>query len=471
MNLFKPLKDSDIEQIRDGSLEILEKVGVRVEHEELLKLLCSAGARVEGATGRVFLPAALVKELIAQVPSSYTICLLDGSEVKVANDACHMLGNLLLPNTLDYATGRLRMPTLSDVRRHNALLQSMEEVKGIYRMEAPISEDRTGSQLLSLEMYAVNNVKHIFTFGTSEELMAHYLAFGRIISDYLSIPLERIISASCTVSTPLHLPPFYGEFLLRCCQEGFAVSGTISPNAGTSAPYNLAGTLLMGNAENLFVASVTQIVKPGNPFYYMFAPSITDMSTGRGIFYSMDKVLWRPALGQLARSYGFPFVIDGGGSMTSFCDVQAGMEGMAAMLAAYSIGPAWLGSAGILDNGMSSSPEMTLIHASACREVARFLERGIQVDGDRLDIDSIKRGISEGSFITNDLTLAMLHGDEFFQNPLFGYSDLRSGFRRTMMERAHERIAAVAAEFTSPLPGELQEELHRYFHNARMKGR
>ena len=204
----------------------------------------------------------------------------------------------------------------------------------------------------------------------------------------------------------------------------------------------------------------------------MFAPSVTDMSTGHGNFYSIDKVLWRPALGQLARSYSFPFIIDGGGSMTSVCDVQTGMEGMAAMLAAYSIGPAWLGSAGVLDNGMSSSPEMTVIHALACQDVARFLERGIRVDGDRLGIDSIRRSVSEGSFMTNDLTLSMLHEDEFFQNPLFGYSEIRSGEdRRTMMERAHERVEAVAAEFTSPLPGELQEKLHRYFHEARRGGR
>lgn len=223
-------------------------------------------------------------------------------------------------------------------------------------MEALIAEDRDGSMLLFLEEYLVSNGKHIFTFGTSEALMGYYFAAGRIISDFRNLPLSRIISGSCTIGTPLHVPEFYGEFLLRCCRKGLPVSGTISPNAGVSAPYSLAGALLMGNTENLFVASVNQIINPGNTFFYMFAPSVTDMSTGRGKFYSMDKVIWRPALGQMARAYGFPFIVNGGGSMTSVCEVQAGLEGMAAMLAAYSIGPAWLGSSGILDNGMSSSP-------------------------------------------------------------------------------------------------------------------
>ena len=111
---------------------------------------------------------------------------------------------------------------------------------------------------------------------------------------------------------------------------------------------------------------------------------------------------------------------------------------------------------------------MSLVHASACRDVARFLDRGIRSEGECLGLESVLRSVTEGSFLTDDLTLEMLRGDEFFQNPLFGYSESEPETRRSMLERAHERVETVAAGFFSPLPGgELQEKLRRYFHDAR----
>ena len=51
--------------------------------------------------------------------------------------------------------------------------------------------------------------------------------------------------------------------LLAACQHGFAITPTSCPMAGTTSPCTLAGTLLMANVENVFVAALSQIVNPG----------------------------------------------------------------------------------------------------------------------------------------------------------------------------------------------------------------
>ena len=65
----KVLSDSQIEQIRDASEEVLETVGVKVEHDEALGLLRRAGASVDETSGTVRMPRDLLRELIGRALS------------------------------------------------------------------------------------------------------------------------------------------------------------------------------------------------------------------------------------------------------------------------------------------------------------------------------------------------------------------------------------------------------------------
>ena len=236
--------------------------------------------------------------------------------------------------------------------------------------------------------------------------------------------------------------------------------------SGATAPYSLAGTLLMGNAENLFVAAMTQILRPGNPVLYMFSPSSINMQNGRNLFYSMDRMVWRSAVGQMARFYGMPFINDCGGAMSPRYDVQTGAEGMAAMCAGYASQPAWAGGLGNFYNALGYSVEMCLIQM-AWLDAVKFLDKGITFDNGRLGLESIKRVGPGGDFLTDDLTIELLRKPEFFRNELFDLTAGKDG--PTMLERAHDQIEALVADFESPLPGDLQERLRRYFRDEAAK--
>ena len=125
-----------------------------------------------------------------------------------------------------------------------------------------------------------------------------------------------------------------------------------------------------------------------------------------------------------------------------------------------------MGAIGTYDNGMSYSAEMMLIHA-AWLEAAKFLDGGFKVDQMRLAVENIKRNGPGGDYLMDDLTLKMLHEPEFFENDLFDMTGSEAG--KWILQRAKEKVDEMVTQFQSPLPGNLQENLRRYFHDIRKK--
>ena len=235
---------------------------------------------------------------------------------------------------------------------------------------------------------------------------------------------------------------------------------TVCPMAGTTAPYSKAGTLLLGNAELTFLAALTQMISPGNPYLYFFGPSRMDIRSGGDMYYTLDKVLWKIASVQLGKAYGIPAAAECGGTMTVRSDLQSGAEGMLFMLAAFQSGADLLSGIGSCGNAMAMSAEMMLVQM-AWLKAARFLTAGIDTDT-HLGVENILRTDPGGHYMTDDMTMDLLRSDEFFNSELFDYGDLHEG-QPSMLERAHQKAGEMMAGFECPHPGEVQEELRRFF--------
>ena len=112
---------------------------------------------------------------------------------------------------------------------------------------------------------------------------------------------------------------------------------------------------------------------------------------------------------------------------------------------------------------MGMSAEMMVIHL-AWMESARFLQHGLRTDDLHLGIENIKRDGPGGEFLTDELTLSYMRGGEFFANDLFDRS--AAGEQgKSMLQRAHEKVEQLGADFQSPVPHDVQEQLRRYFHD------
>ena len=463
--MFEPIKGLDegqIEQIRTASEDILENVGFRVSHPEIIRSCRAAGAIVDEGNGIIRFPTPLIREMLAIVPKSYQIANVAGEEKTVGGDSRYGLGIVTDPFIVDYETQQPRRPRLADIRKHTIWCQKNDFIAGMSRMDFPVTDvEGPISSLRALEEFFLHQNKHIHTYVASLESLYQYFDIGDILMQGKPLTGSKLMSVAVAPLTPLGFTDLNAILLLETCKRSFTVVPTVCPMAGTTSPYSLASNLLIGNVENLFLITLSQILNPGNPFLYTFGPSISEMRHAHDLYYTLDKVLWKVASVQIAKSYGLPVAAEAGGTMTYRYDQQNAMEGFLFMLSAYASQANVLAGFGSNYNALGMSGEMQEIHRSWLH-AAQFLGQGIRFDGDKLGVKSIKSVGPGGTFLIDDMTLDLLRSDEFFTDDLFDYS---GGFAESvpMLERAHDKFEETVRDFTCPLPEKIQGDLKAYF--------
>ncbi len=116
-SIVHDLSEGQIDEIKAATEHILGSVGFKVKHEELRRRCREAGAVVDEATENVRLPARLLRELLAQVPTSYKIADLHGNERVVGGQKYDNYSAIVTdPWIIDYETQKPRRPRLADFK-------------------------------------------------------------------------------------------------------------------------------------------------------------------------------------------------------------------------------------------------------------------------------------------------------------------------------------------------------------------
>lgn len=462
LSFIRALTDNEVGRVQSATEDVLEQVGMRVQHDGLLARCQQAGAQVEEASGVVRFPRSLLRELLAQAPSTYFIRGVDGSQWTVGEGAQHALAIVTDPWIVDYDTQRPRRPRLEDLRRHTVIAAQLDSVVAVSRMDFPVSDvPGPGSSLRALQEHLRYHHKHIYVLAATLESFEQWLQLGQILAQDRPLVGSRLITVGVAVISPLTLSQLNGDLLLRACEHDFPVVPTICPQAGTTSPYCNIGTVLQANAEVVAMAALTQILRPGHPFLYAVGTSVANMRSGHDQYYTLDKVLTKSASVQLGLAYGLPVAAECGGTMTYRYDQQSGAEGMLFMLAAHAAGAHMLAGIGSCYNAIGMSAEMMVIQ-NAWLAAARFLTRGMDCGLLDASLASIRNAGPGGNYLTDNLTLQLLRSEEFFQHDLFDFS---GGCEEgpSLLERAHERVLALTEGYVSRVPERVREELDRWF--------
>ena len=455
---MKNLTEAEVEGLHQAALTLLAETGAEVQHTRLRHLAQVAGASVETAGGRVRLPPELLEELVGLAPKAYTIGGAEGFRRQVGGEGPHCVAIVTDPWILDSETGSLRHPNLADVQRHTRIAQRLDEVAAISLMDYPVTDvEGPLSNLRALERHLLHHTKHIYVLAASRESLARYLRVGELLTPDGEPDGVPLMTAGVAVKSPLTLTEMNGDLLLTACERGLPVVPTVCPMAGTTGPYSKAGILVLAHAENLLMAALTQMVCPGHPFLYGQGPSVTDLRNGEDLYYTLDKVLWKVAGVQLGARCGLPTTAECGGTMSCGYDLQAGAEGMLFMQSALDSGADVLAGIGSCCNAVGMSGEHMVLQ-TLWLAMAEYLRGGIQIEG-RLGMESLTRVGPGGHFMDDGLTVDLLRSDEFFRSDLMPCGD--GG--KDLLTRARDRADELAAGGESPLPGETQERLRRFF--------
>ena len=126
LNMFST---EDIERLHEGTLEIIESVGVKFPSTNALDIWELHGAKVDRDSKIVRVPANVIEGALKQAPPEYTLAArdptldlpLDGNHVYVGTDGCgvHMVDN---------TTGKIRRSCLQDVVDIARVADDLEEI-------------------------------------------------------------------------------------------------------------------------------------------------------------------------------------------------------------------------------------------------------------------------------------------------------------------------------------------------------
>jgi len=151
------------------------------------------------------------------------------------------------------------------------------------------------------------------------------------------------------------------------------------------------------------------------------------------------------------------------GNLSALCSnygVQNGVESVLGAFSTFFLRVNNYGSLGSLANACGMSATQMVLHHDLIEMLERF-RRGIDLTDEKLAVDSIVSAGPRGDFLMDPLTLKYLRSDEHFYAPCFemcpGTED-----KKTMEERAYERVEELFNSHQPAVPEDRVEEVHRY---------
>lgn len=461
--LLRVLSDAEIETLHEKTLEVLETVGARVMHEEALAMLARAGARVEAASGAVRFPAALVRELLALAPPVAEYSGLNGKTLRVGGDNRYYLSLVLDPWIADYERG-LRRPVLEDVRRHTILGESLERVDALMRMQYPVSDvPAPDCYTKTMEVFLCHTTKHVAAYPASVENCREWMDVMAAVAEAAGLDVQNtpLMSLAMAVTSPLSVHGPNVEIMKMAMERCYPIVSTVCPMAGTTAPYSVAGTALLANAEALLPVLLAQVYKPGHPVLYAVGPSVTDMRTGHDLYYRAEKMLFKAAGVAMGRFYGLPVAGEAGGTLAWRLDPQNGAESALYLLASLCGGQNLMGGLGSLHNANGMSAEQIVLQCGLA-DLVEYVARGIDLAEFKLGLASLRRAGPGGNFLTDPLTLDLLRSDEFFEGRYLDFSGGYSPGAPGASEIARRTVEETVAGYRPTVPENVQGAVRRW---------
>ncbi len=464
-----------LEDIHDASLTVLEEVGMDVILPEARERMRAAGANVTPGTERVRFDRSMIEELIASVPSSFTMHARNPARNVVIGGRNLVFAQVAsAPFVADREGGR-RAGNQEDFRKLIKLAQHYDIIHttGGYPVE-PIDIHASVRHLdcLSDLVKLTDKVFHCYSLGRDRNLDALEIArIGRGITAE-QMETEPSLFTVINSSSPLRLDGPMLQGIIEMSSRNQVVIMTPFTLAGAMAPVTIAGALVQQNAEALAGIAFTQMVRKGAPVMYGGFTSNVDMKTGAPAFGTPEYMKAVMAGGQLARRYGIPYRTSNTNAANTL-DAQAAYESAMSLWALTQGGGNFvLHSAGWTEGGLTASFEKFILDVDMLQMVAEFLTP-LDVSADALALDAVRDVGPGGHYFGTAHTLARY--ENAFYSPIL--SDWRNfetwteAGRPTTYDHANRVFKeALAAYRQPPLDPAIEEELDAFVSRRKEEG-
>jgi len=413
--MLQVLSGSEIQQIHDATLSILQTCGVKILNPRILRLLKDRGLKTREKDELVFFSRSCVEDALALIPRTFEVFDRDGKPAFVLGDGTPRIAaghNAVF--WVDSETGETRESTVADVEQFARICEQLPniDVLGIPVMPQDVANPE--HSLLYGVKACIENCRKPIYFSTDNP------AVNRKIMDMLSAVFPGRLAdqpygiGQLSPTSPLYLEGPVLDALQDTVQRGVPLAILPEPNAGVSAPYTLAGLLTVNNAECLSGLVIGQLLKPGAKVLYANSWTATDMRKGDVLVGSVETSLCRIAGAQLARFYNVPCHTTAPNSDNHAHDEQNAWEKTLSLMAAVGAGNDLIVNCGMFATGMTCSHEQLIMDeemAGMCRRLAG----GIEVTKASIAQDLIREIGPRGTgYLLAPHTLERLRSGEYF---------------------------------------------------------
>jgi trimethylamine--corrinoid protein Co-methyltransferase len=463
----EPLSADQVETIHEASLDILERMGMRVLHRGARERFAGAGAEVDDSEQMVRLDRELVTETIARAPREFSLrarnsernLMVGGNRIVVTSVGgppfCH-----------DLDRGR-RPGSYADLCEYLKLEQSLN----VIHMEGggPVEPVDLPAESRHLDLYLAQIRlldKNWKPLGLGRERAADAIEMACILFGTDREGLAREPALFCVINTnsPRQIDGPMCEGLMEMASAGQAVCITPFTLAGAMGPVTLAGALALQNAEALAGIVLCQLTRPGAPVVYGAFTSNVDMKSGSPAFGTPEYAKAAQACGQLARRHGLPYRSSNTTSANTV-DAQAAYESEMSLWGAVTAHANILNQgAGWLEGGLTASFEKLIVDAEMLQMMIEYL-KPMQVDEQTLGLETIAEVDPGGHFFGTQHTLDRY--ENAFYTPLVSdrsnYESWQESGSRTTVERANTIWKQLLHEYQQPeLDAGIDEALADY---------
>ncbi len=475
---YRPLTDEQVQRIHAAALTVLERTGIEVVESECRALLARAGARVEAARNRVYLPRRMVEAALKLANRDVVLYSKDGkSDLHLRGKRVHLGTGGAAVLVLDLETGSARHSRLRDIYDIGRLVDALDNIH--FYLRPVVARDLDNDDIDINTFYAALSAttKHVMGGCYFASKVAEIKELGALIAGsqetflarpFLSLNLGFMIS-------PLRFAPETVETLTAAVRAGLPVALVSAPLSGATAPASLAGTLVQSIAEELAGVTYVQLLRPGHPLLMGAMPLVTDLRTGAMIGGCAELALMNAAAAQLSHFYGLPLYNSCGITESKLPDVQAGFEkGLTTAVTALAGAHYNHHAAGMLESLLCVAYENYVIDDDIGGQVMRLV-RGLEVTDETLAVDVIHEICTDGPghYLGHAQTIQLMNTEYHFPHTAdrntrqaweaAGALDMRERARRKAREmlQAHfprvvsaEADAAIRERFHIVLPRE-----------------
>ncbi len=431
------LDERDAQRAHDATVRVLEEAGVDVLHEPTLALLREAGAKVDG--NRVRFAPTMIDAAIESAAHSWPLegrGEAAGLELKQGRTYFGTGSDCLFVR--DRVDGERRRVNLADVQTMAHLADKLPNMDFVMSMGLPGDVDMAVDDLAPVAAMLRGTAKPLIIAPKDGDAVEPILEMARVAGNEKSVVIYSM------PAPPLMHDADAITKVVECAKRNVPLVYASAPSMGSTSPWSVAATLVVGNAEILSGLVIHQLVRPGAPFIYGTAFGVLDMALTVETYAAPEQLLTDHVGCELAEFYGLPSFYYGAVSDSKLLDPQwAAESAVTAMLGALSRGTL-LHDVGYLESGMQSSHE-SIVLGDEVAGFARAILREMPFDEGGLAVDEILHAGPGGNHLARKYTRQ--HYREMWRPSLFE----RATYDRWMDETGGRDLLTKIRERTEEL--------------------